>query len=137
MDNCYPYLSESYQDNNFTSEKEISQCSDACAQYLQLFANLFQFYLLSIFIMYVHKYFRSAALSLIILSIVISTYITFQIIQEFRIKAYLFYDSSKYMRYLEHRPWFRLPSFLFGMLFGLVISRIHSARYIVNISLPK
>lgn len=38
------------------------------------------------------------------------------------------------MRFLVHRPWFRLPSYLIGMFLGMIISRIHSARFLIKLS---
>ena len=64
--------------------------------------------------MYVHKYFRKVAYAIIGLLIMGSSLATFLIICENDIKAYLFFDDN-YMRYLVHRPWFRLSSFLMGM----------------------
>lgn len=83
--------------------------------------------------MYVHKYSRRFAYLLITGIALGATGSSYYIMRDYGIKAFLFYDSN-YSLYLEHRPWFRLPAFLSGMLLGLVISRIHSARYEIHFS---
>jgi hypothetical protein len=124
------------QDTIESDIEPVSSCQDSCGIYLSIFANLSQFYLIATLIMLLHKYARRSTYLLISLLIILSTLSIQYIVQDKGIKAFLFYDDN-YMRYLVYRPWFRLPSFLTGLLLGLIISRIHSARYIISFSFGK
>lgn len=59
---------------------------------------------------------------------------TFYTVYAIGIKAYLFFDDANYMKYLVYRPWFRLPSFIMGMILGIIISRIHASRTRITMS---
>jgi hypothetical protein len=140
-DTCHPYITNEgalddttgkYNENDIS----VSTCKDACAPYLQVFANLFQFYLLTIAILFIHKYARRISYAVIWLLVLGSTGIVMMFIFNNDIKAYLFYDPN-YVLYLMHRPWFRLPSYLMGLFAGLIVSRIHYSRYKVTIAFER
>jgi hypothetical protein len=88
------------------------------------------------FVMWLHKKKRRVTIALLGIVVVMISGVTFGIVFAQKIKANLFFDDS-YMRYLVHRPWFRLPSFLMGMGSGLIVSRIHSSRRIIKFTIFK
>jgi hypothetical protein len=59
------------------------------------------------------------------------TYVNYEVVMQNKIDVYYFFDP-RYLRMLTHRPWFRLPSFLTGVLLSLIVSRFHSARQTVE-----
>ena len=82
----------------------------------------------------IHKYKRKTSYCILILLISGATLINSFIVTKYNINAYYFYNKQ-YERMLANRPWFRLPSFLTGVLLSLMVSRIHSARYKVQFKL--
>ena len=135
---CLPYVTKEGVLNDDTGDFQttsidVSACKDSCGLYLTVFANCFQFYLITLVIMWIHKHARRISYVLILLISIACTGLIFFFVLYHQIKAYLFYDEN-YMRYLMHRPWFRLPSYLIGTFIGLIISRVHSAR--LNLETP-
>ena len=59
------------------------------------------------------------------------TYVNYEVVMQNHIDVYMFFDR-KYLRLITHRPWFRLPSFLSGVLLSLIVSRFHSARQTIE-----
>jgi hypothetical protein len=87
-------------------------------------------------IIFIHKYTRNSAYALISILIVGMTMVNYLVVYNYSIDAYYFFDD-RYINLLIHRPWFRLPSFLMGMLLSLIVSRLHSARYKVEFTVCK
>ena len=83
--------------------------------------------------MWVHKYYRGISYALILLIISFSSAVTYLLVEIKSINSFSFFDNN-YNRFLTHRPWFRMPSYFMGMLLGLIISRLHCARYEVEIN---
>lgn len=106
-------------------------CKDTCGTYLQTFANIFQFFFIALIIVLIHKYGRKTSYTIALIIIAGMTYANYEVVMQNKIDVYYFFDP-RYLRMLTHRPWFRLPSFLTGVLLSLIVSRFHSARQTVE-----
>jgi hypothetical protein len=83
-------------------------------------------------VMWLHKYYRRIAYSVVTILIAGSSFVVFELVRSKKINSFSFFDDD-YNRFLTHRPWFRLPSYLMGMLTAMIISRLHCARYEVEL----
>jgi hypothetical protein len=143
-ESCNPYMQDTFTEGKCRPNAAMSSysndsnkaCKDTCGPYLQLFANIFQFFFIAFTLIMIHKYSRKVAYLLCVLTIAGLTAINYLIVVHYNINAYYFYDRN-YDRMLNNRPWFRLPSFLIGVLLSLIVSRIHSARYKVEFTIFK
>mmetsp|Transcript_11697 Transcript_11697/g.8537 ORF Transcript_11697/g.8537 Transcript_11697/m.8537 type:complete len:140 (+) Transcript_11697:821-1240(+) len=58
--------------------------------------------------------------------------ITFALVYKNNINAVNYYDFW-YQRYLTYRPYFRYPSYLMGLILGVIVFRLHDSNLIVKI----
>ena len=57
----------------------VSSCLDSCVPYLSVFSDLFQFYLLSLLVMKLHKHARRTSYAVLVFIIFGATAVTFTI----------------------------------------------------------
>ena len=63
-----------------------------------------------------------------------SSAITFSIIYQNNIQANYFFDTKMWRKLVLHRPWYRLPSYLFGVFLALIVGRIHILKTRIHFS---
>lgn len=137
---CYPYVTEGSITKDIDQRLEIltqeeSFCQGPCGLYLQLFATLFQCFLMTPPLMAIHYYLRRFTYCFIALIILFFSLVTYNMVMDNRIDAAMYFGEG-YMRLLSFRLWFRLPSYLMGLLLGLYTSRLHALRSPLTFTWP-
>jgi hypothetical protein len=81
---CKPYILDDIEGRCQPPRGEGAQdtaCKDSCGAYLSLFANIFQFFLLSVLIMIIHKYNRKGSYILIMILIGVFSVVNFTLVK--------------------------------------------------------